>query len=328
MTVACHALGLCDYVQCRSQILGSSSSSSDTAKKRNEGSDSGSAGHESDKSGPSSSSSGDSDSSLRQIQESATTTDGSESDSSERRGHQKAESLQLERRRARTAKARAAAVAAKAGRRLAKHAILDLPEHPAGSFREAIKGENALINAASFKEKAQRLRLIVSYSKAWGRELTSFFVQARSTGANRISHSLITSVVDDCNMRLSTITPAAHQWVISRVTAVMNNCQTLILGFPSDISAEREQNYRAFPVFTPLVALPRSNRITLSKERLLTLCGAVPKRFHHLLIPEHLIDSIQIQSLAVCCDALATNCAHYSLPTMKARPTVGRFGPC
>ena len=245
---------------------------------------------------------------LSQVQSSSASSNDSSSSSSSNDGAEDpsrlklAEYLELEARRARTSKARAAAIAGKAARRLAKHAILDFPEHPAQDFRDDVKGTNTLMGPGAHRPR--RLRLLVSYLKAWGCQLANF-VQSRAVGANRVSHCLTTSIVDDCNMRLSAPPPGVHQWVVSRVTAVMNNCQTLIFG-------GLDGDYRAFPVYTPLVCLPRSDCRTLCQEfigRLLAFLGEVPKRFHQFFIPSNLTENIPIQALAMCSDALATNAA-------------------
>ena len=68
---------------------------------------------------------------------------------------------------------------------------------------------------------------------------------------------------------------------------------------------------RAFPAYTPLVCLLRSDRSTLCREfvgRLVTFIGEVPGRFRHFL-PERLTESIPIQGVALRSDALATNVA-------------------
>lgn len=268
--------------------------------------------------GSSSSSSVSSKSSLRQMQSDSSgqnppssESSGSGSESLDCRQQSRfAAFLELEHRRARTRKARAAAIASKASRRLAKHLVLEAPQHPAESFRNHIKGSNSLWGPGS--NTRIRVRVLVSYLKAWGGKLVKF-VTERSPEESSPSHCLTTSIIDDCNMRLSTVTPGVHQWVLSRVTAVMNNVQVLIFGFQrSSEDAGPVLDYRAFPVYTPLVCFPRADCATICQEfvgRLLTFLGQVPARFRQFSIPPDLAKNIPVQALALCSDALATNVA-------------------
>ena len=228
----------------------------------------------------------------------------------------------LEMRRARTAKARAAAIAAKATRRLTKQIDLDLPDqHPAASYKADIQGDNALMGPGA--NKFRRLRLVISYMKAWAREV-KMFVMGPSCQHRKIHYCLTTSIVDDTNMRLSGITPGVHQWNISRVVSVMNSVQSLTFGFTphepqrpqasEDVGANTNSKleYKCFPIYSPFVCLPKADCVTLCREiidRLLPFLGKVPGRFEDLQLPVNLTDGIPLQAVALCCDALATNVA-------------------
>lgn len=265
----------------------------------------------------SSSSSGSSKSSICQIQSDSSgripvssENSGSGSETPSPRRSAFISFLKLEKRRARTRKARAASIATFASRRAAKHVVLEAPQHPAESFRNHIQGTNSLWGPGS--STTIRVRLLVSYLKAWGAQLVKFLTE-RPPEESSPSHCLTTSVIDDCNMRLSTVTPGVHQWVLSRVTAVMNNVQVLIFGFQRNSEdAGPVLDYRTFPVYTPLVCFPRADCETICQEfvgRLLTFLGQVPARFHRFSIPPDLTKNIPVQALALCSDALATNVA-------------------
>lgn len=120
---------------------------------------------------------------------------------------------------ARTFKARSAALVANARRRLARSALLKVPEHRAEAFRNDVKHDAALHRPGqnSSYPRSRRLRLLVSFLKAWSAALVQFFNQfsgeANSDSSKMtVHHSLTTSIIDDTNMRLSTVAPDVSAW--------------------------------------------------------------------------------------------------------------------
>lgn len=254
-----------------------------------------------DTSNPSGSSETESSSSSRfQCQSGSSSDSGSSSHSSSDDCAELREMQARERRQARTAKARAAAISAKATRRLARQAVLALPEHPAGQYRDDVKSNNSLIQGWS--NQRRRVRLLMSYLKAWALAMVNVATQ---TG-DRISHVLTTCVCDDTNMRLSSGVPDLPQWKMSRVISVMNLVQNVIIYQGSG------SKYKGYSVHTPLSCLAKSDKVGLGAEfcsRLFLFLGKLSRRFQLLNMPGDLMSNVQIQALCLCFDSLVTNLA-------------------
>lgn len=210
-------------------------------------------------------------------------------------------------RRGRTAKARAAAIVSKTMRRMARHAVHQYPSHPANEYRQDITSRNALIQPGA--NRARRCRLLCSYMKSWGPAITQ--AVRRRQRSSRVTHCLTTSIVDDTNMKLSSVVPGV-QWKMSRIVSVMNNCQSFILGYTEDQGGDVVQRHDHFPIATPPAILPKTDRDGLCAEfvsRLFAFLGAICSRFHIWGVPQDLISGIQIQAVGLCFDSLATNLA-------------------
>lgn len=220
----------------------------------------------------------------------------------------------------RTAKAREAALFNKAKRRLAQQAVLKPPEHPADEFRDLIKADSALnqpIQANQGRtQRFQRLRLLVSYLKAWGKKVAAACLMAGSEADasnesknTTVNHSLTTSIIDDTNMRLASTVSGANELRKSRVVSVMNHVQTVI--FNSSQEGGKVQ-HKIFKAHTPLVCLPKADTNSIATEfvtRLFSFVGKVSARFRSFGIPEDLMKGIKCQATTCCFDSLKTNLA-------------------
>lgn len=234
------------------------------------------------------------------------------SHSSSSTGQKETGECQAAMRRARTAKARAAAITAKAQRRLASNAVLQFPDHPANIYREDIKADNTLIQPGA--NRARRCRLLCSYLQAWGPALTH--AVGRRRRSSRISHTLTTSVIDDCNMRLSSVVPGVSHWKMSRIVSIMNNCQCFILGYVDPTTATTDKPaavcHDHFQIHTAPAILPKTDRSSLCAEflsRLFVFLGSVGSRFADWKIPVDLVKDVRIQGVSLSFDSLATNIA-------------------
>lgn len=266
--------------------------------------------------GVTTSSSESSESSSRLHLQSPSRSSGSDKTDSARSDRTLEKLQELEKRRARTAKARAAAIATKTTRRLARKAVLQPPQHPAGDFKDDIKANNSLAHPQA--NRFRRIRLLVSYLASWGRALVNFFLQVQSTEDTDICHVVTTCILDDTNMRLASQAPGIHQWKMSRVVTVMNCVQNLVISFttksssPSQESAGIKTGYKVFPVFTPPAALPKADRFGIASECVSRLCicfGDISSRFEALSVPRELMHNVPIQALSLCFDSLVTNIA-------------------
>ena len=213
-------------------------------------------------------------------------------------------------RQAQTSKARIASLLTFARRRMAKNANLNPPEPPAEKFRELVKEDSALNRPSQYNlgwARRSRLRLLVSYLKAWAATLMAFFRSERP-----LNHVIITAVIDDTNMRLAPNNQDSQvkEWKTSRVVQVMQNIQTLIVnsGDPSGDPAQCECT--TFPVHTPLIAMARANRDSICAEfigRLFLFLGQVGSRFQSFKLAADLAERVPIQALFICWDSLITN---------------------
>lgn len=214
----------------------------------------------------------------------------------------------------RTAKARAAAIAAKARRRMAKNAVLNLPDHPASSYREHVRSNNVLTQPGQPPiNHRRRVRLLVSYLKAWASAIVNCLRGCSGDlpqGATP-THALVTCVVDDTNVRLSSVVPDVAQWKMSRVLSIMQLVQNMFVYF-SPNAGEKHCPYHTFPVHTPFACLSKTDRAGLGAEfrsRLISFLGIVPDRFQTLGLPAEMLQDIPVQALCVCFDSLVTNLA-------------------
>lgn len=135
-----------------------------------------------------------------------------------------AERERLKRQR-RTAKARQAALANKAQRKLAQQAVLKVPSHPAEDYRPLIKANSRLNDTGTTTtQRFQRLRLLVSYLKTWAVTLANFLTGQSEDGRKPdVSHILVTSIIDDTNMKLASQVPGAPEQKKSRTVTAMNH---------------------------------------------------------------------------------------------------------
>ena len=218
-----------------------------------------------------------------------------------------------------TAKARAACIAARARRRMAKNAVLDLPPHPASSYREHVRSNNTLTQPAqSHVNVRKRTRLLASYLKAWA---TAIMNCLRSYSGDlpqnaTVTHALTTCVVDDTNVRLASPIPDVPQWKMSRVLSIMQLVQNMFVYFcpnaQGDQGSEMHYPYHTFPVHTPFACLAKTDKVGLAAEfrsRLISFLGAVPDRFRSVGLPAELLQDVPIQALCICFDSLVTNLA-------------------
>lgn len=223
-------------------------------------------------------------------------------------------SLRLKvKRQAQTAKARAASLAARATRRLAKRANLKPRAHAAEEYRELVQAENELVQPGGsiHWKRRRRLRLLVSYLKAWVTALVSLFTNFGCDGDSSpaVDHLLSCIVLDDTNMRLSQADPQVNSWKSSRIVSVMNVVQALVVSY-SPASTGHDRGCKVFNVHTPLVCLPKADCDGLYFEfisRVFVLFGQVSYRFCMLGMASQLLRRVAIQGVCVCMDALATN---------------------
>ena len=229
--------------------------------------------------------------------------------------HLASEIIQKAKRASRTAKARGAATVARVTRRLAKNANLKPPQHRAERFRSDIQEDSGL-NAPGQSDKVhrhRRLRLLVSYMKAWCVGIVAFF-QGFHDLRPRVHHTIVSAIVDDTNMKLAT--SVLPQWILSRTVAVMNIIQSLIVCHDDPLKDSQGPSFptktKTFQIHTPLVCLPRSDKDTLATEfmsRLILFLGRVSARFEKFGLVANFACNVPIQALTVCMDALVTNIA-------------------
>ena len=148
----------------------------------------------------------------------------------------------------------------------------------------------------------------------WGLALVN--AVTRRLSVSEASHTLTTCIIDDTNLKLSQTVPEATQWKVSRVVSIMNNVQSLIVGFEkpsSDAEGSQPETHRMIlPIHTAPAILPKADKETLCAEflsRIFMFCGSTANRFQIWNISRDLLDSAKIQGLTVCCDALPTNFA-------------------
>lgn len=224
--------------------------------------------------------------------------------------------------RQRTMKAREAAVFKKAQRKLSQQACLKLPSHPAESYRQLIKADSSLNDKGlNTSHWFQRLRLLISYLKKWACTIVSFF-----TSKPRVNHILLTSIIDDTNMKLASQIPGSGSGSTkSRVVSVMNHVQNMVVNYDydydgdggggNDSESRSEIRRKHFKIHTPMVCLPKADTGTLATEfatRLFSFLGCTPSRFRGLGIPQNVLKSVQLQTICVCYDSLnKTNLAMF-----------------
>lgn len=233
--------------------------------------------------------------------------------------------------KARTSKARSAAIFSKAIRKLAKSVELGPAPHPADSWRADIQFDTGLNKPGQCAPTARnrRLRLLVSYMKAWCSSVVTFFSSLIVRGDSEqaqpttVRHTIVCAIVDDTNMKLSSsVLPG---WIVSRTVAVMNIIQSMVVSHGQSDHASRTSKpecsgecviggaqTKTFNIHTPLICLPRSDRETLAREfmsRLVLFLGRVSKRLESFGLLVNFAAQVPIQALAVCMDALATNLA-------------------
>ena len=211
---------------------------------------------------------------------------------------------------ARTSKARAAALVARATRRVAKSVgtVIQAKEHPAAAFKSDLRHKCSLNKPGSHSQtdRRRRLRLLVSFLRAWGASLMRFVTSIHASEKSQVDHVITSTIIDDCNMRLSSPAPEEHRWKSSQVCCVMNTVQTFTVCY----RAEGSQCHKSFFVHTPLVVLPKSDTTTIFREllsRLVLFCGSVSARFSKFGIGSHLAPAIPIQITTFCFDSLPTN---------------------
>ena len=222
----------------------------------------------------------------------------------------------LLRKQKQTQNARKARVRNATARRLAKHAVVDLP-HRAEAFKSDLQGSSD-INKPGTKQllwRFRRIRLLVSYLKAWCQAVASFFCQ------HEVSHVVLAGIVDDSNIRLAEApSTEAPTWRVSRVTAVMNCCQHLLVSYRENpgqggnTGQEDDTGWslKFFTVQTPMTALPKSDRDTLSIHlmgRLLFFLGKVSRAFQSIGLPADLTLQARLQGVILVFDSLKTNIA-------------------
>lgn len=228
-----------------------------------------------------------------------------------------------------TAKARETVLMNKAKRKLAQQAQLKLPGHPAEEFRSLVQPESVLNQpGGTGTRRFQRLRLLISFLKRWAATLVTFFSGTDSTESDEgvpkpdISHTLITCVIDDTNMRLSSPSvPGANEIKKSRVVSVMNHVQQLILCYTKAAAGGNDcannttpgpVQHRYLTVHTPLVCLPKADTRTIAVEfvtRLLFFVGRVSRRFEPYGLTNALLQGVLLQGVCCCFDSLVTNIA-------------------
>ena len=252
----------------------------------------------------------------RSVSEGSGNSGSDESDSSSAAHRKQAEELGRLKRVARTSKARAAALVAKATRRVAKSAgaVITAKEHPASAFKSDLRHKCSLNQPGSHSQtdRKRRLRLLVSFLRAWGASLMRFVTSIHASENSQVDHVITSTIIDDCNMRLSSEAPEEHRWKSSQVCCVMNAVQTFTVCYGVGGQAARagSQCHKSFFVHTPLVVLPKSDTTTIFREllsRLLLFCGSISDRFGKFGVGSRLAQAIPIQVTTICFDSLATN---------------------
>lgn len=228
----------------------------------------------------------------------------------------------LARRQKQTLNARKARIRNATARRLSKHAVINPPPHRAEMYQSDLHGSSD-INKPGVKQllwRFRRIRLLVSYLKAWCQAVASFFCQ------HEVSHVVLTAVVDDTNIRVAEVpSSTVPTWRLSRVTAVMNCCQQLLVSFRekpgqgdntgqdvNDNDNDTGWSLKFFTVQTPMIALPKSDRDTLSVHlmgRLLFFLGKVSRAYQSMGLPADLSLQARLQGVILVFDSLKTNIA-------------------
>ena len=208
-------------------------------------------------------------------------------------------------RQSQTAKARAASLLSRGKKQLARHAVLKPPAHPAESFKDDLEGSSAINQAGQYGKtvRFRRLRLLVSYVKAWCSAVVLFCQRL----FGKIDHTIVTAIVDDTNVRLSEVPAGCSTWRMSRVVTVMNTVQKLVVSHWEATTASQEM--KIFNVITPLVVLPKADTKTLTAQLVLQLfsfLGMVSMRYKDL-VPERLFSDVQIQGTILSLDSLKAN---------------------
>ena len=219
-------------------------------------------------------------------------------------------------RQARTMKARLASLVSRARKKLVANTTeITMSEHPAEAFKPCVKhGPDNPLNQTGLTHRStrfRRLRLLVSFLRAWSVRLMSFLNFA-SSGEMAVHHTIQSTIIDDCNLRLGTTAGES-----SRVTSVMNAVQSFTVCY-GPAAAETWQMSgsslcrKTFCVYTPLVVLPKSDKDTICAEllsRLLLFLGHVSERFQAFGVSSTFPSTVKIQGMTLCFDSLVTNLA-------------------
>lgn len=213
-----------------------------------------------------------------------------------------------------TAKGRAAALKVKAMKKLGKQASLKPPDHPAERFRNDRRAKSEINRPGCNNVRLRRLRLLCSYMKGWCQAVMSFFDQV----SNTVEHTILVSVVDDTNVRLSEIPcGATGHWRVSRVVSVMNNIQSFVVGHKGNGEEGGDRcHHKWFLVPTPMICLPKSDRNSITSafmSRLLCFLGKVPDIFCGWELLSDLTKMVPIQCVVLMFDSLKSNLAMLKL---------------
>lgn len=235
--------------------------------------------------------------------------DGSESGSSSSSQSENVELSAFRKRQKQTAKARAESLKSRTRKKLAKHAILNPPAHPAERFRHDLQANSDInkVGQHTHTDRLRRLRLLVSYVKAWCAALVGFFQK----WAGLIDHTLVIAIVDDTNVKLSEIPAGASKWRMSRVATVMNVVQALVVSYRPDDANAASRNRKTFRVITPMVTLPKADTDTISAQlvmQLICFLGVFSSRYSDFM-PSNLFPGLPIQGTLLAFDSLKANIA-------------------
>ena len=215
--------------------------------------------------------------------------------------------LVKEKKRKQTERARSAALLAKARKRWSDENEKDTGDAIAAEFANDLQPGGPLTKSGAYdaQHRNKRLRLLWSWLSSTCQAVAAFF----SSSGGAVRHCMSIVIFDDTNMRVAETLDACPRWHGARVVTVLQNVQSFVARYDDEAGATQ---WLTFLLHTPLCCLPRATAPVVARmlvSWLFAFCGIIGSRFQQLGLGAKLLQTIPLQGLILCCDALVTNLA-------------------